>query len=353
MWELLAYALLAAGSLYSAYKTNKTNKEIYENQNAFNEQMQDKQNEYNLPSNQVDRLKDAGINPVAGLMSNGLSVSGNTSAPINQSTAFPFVDPMTQLSNNALSLMNSYKMNAEGKTANSLRQYEIDRIKAQTSDYLANVAKLGVDTKGQMIANDYAVALNELALSKGKSEISYTYQQIATLRAQEDKLKYEITSVLPQQVQESISRTGLNVLEQDKVVAEIERIFYEEENLSSQTALNQSEIEKNAASVGLMEAQTATETARRENIEVSTDVAKSEKTSLDQQIQLFLDTYDSQIQFAASRAKLTKKEANTFYLRNLISGGKAASSGAAATIGAVAGAAKYAPAAAPVVVAGF
>lgn len=325
MWDLLGYALLAAGSLFSTYKTNKTNKEIYQQQNEFNESMQDKQNDYNLPKNQVDRLLDAGINPIAGTMANGMSVSGNTSAGINQSTAFPFVDPFTQLSNNALSLMNSYKLNAEGKTSNSLRQYEIERIKAQTSDYLANVVKLGVDTKGQMIANDYAVALNELALERGKSEIDLNYQQIAYLNSQKQKIEYELTTVLPQEVQESISRTHLNVLEQDRVVAEIERCF--------------AETDLAAVKSELVGAQVSTELDRQQNIQSDTELRQSEKKSLDQQIQLFLDTYDAQMSIAASKAKISKKEANSYYLRQILSRGQAGSaalSGAAGAIGSAA-----------------
>lgn len=71
---------------------NKTNIRLQREQNLWNEKMWNMNNEYNLPINQVQRLKDAGLN--VGLMySQGHGDVGNSSSPA-QGTAPAQVQPL-------------------------------------------------------------------------------------------------------------------------------------------------------------------------------------------------------------------------------------------------------------------
>ena len=58
----------------SSLVTGLTNHQISQGQMEHEEAMMDKQNEYNLPVNQLQRLKDAGINPTSLGMGQGTVV---------------------------------------------------------------------------------------------------------------------------------------------------------------------------------------------------------------------------------------------------------------------------------------
>ena len=57
-------------NLKIARETNELNRQMFNRQLAFQEDMWNKTNEYNLPANQVQRLLAAGINP-AFVLGNG------------------------------------------------------------------------------------------------------------------------------------------------------------------------------------------------------------------------------------------------------------------------------------------
>lgn len=60
-----AQNLLTAGvNLYEAKKQRDWSEKMYNEQNAWNYEMWQKENEYNTPLNQVQRLRDAGLNPL-------------------------------------------------------------------------------------------------------------------------------------------------------------------------------------------------------------------------------------------------------------------------------------------------
>lgn len=55
----------SATSLTTTKKAYKANKKLLQQQNDFNYRMWQEANAYNAPSQQVQRLRDAGINPVS------------------------------------------------------------------------------------------------------------------------------------------------------------------------------------------------------------------------------------------------------------------------------------------------
>lgn len=340
MGELAYLAITAIGTLFSILSTNRANKNVMHEQQNWQESMVDKQNEYNTPANQVDRLNSAGINPIAGTMSNGMSVSGNTSASPNSVNSPNMLDPMSAIMSSILNLGTAFNQGAQGKTANSLRELQRQQIQAETAQYMANVQKLGVDTKGQIIANEYADALNQLAVDNALATKEMTYQQIAESKSLIKKMTYELENVLPQQVKESVSRTSLNVWDQKKVIAEIERIDFEKENIQADTSLK--------------DAQATTEGLKQSNIAVDTEQKMTQTESVEQQIQMYLDCWDDLVSQIASEAKISKKQARWFVVNQVMTLGKgsANASTAVATGALIKGAAK-ASAAAPVAVAGF
>lgn len=80
-------------------ETNAQNYKMFQEQMAFNESMWNKQNEYNLPVNQVERLKAAGINPSAVFGSGSVSEAGSLTAPSAPMMSAARVNPF-QMDNN-------------------------------------------------------------------------------------------------------------------------------------------------------------------------------------------------------------------------------------------------------------
>lgn len=121
--------------LISAALTGITNVALSERQRSYDEQMMDKQNEYNLPENQIQRLKDAGINPTTLGMGQGVTVQGNTSASNNGYQLPNVIDPMSLASNSLLSLMQAKESEEKSITEKDSREVRIEQIKAETDKY--------------------------------------------------------------------------------------------------------------------------------------------------------------------------------------------------------------------------
>lgn len=68
-------------NLEIARQNNQAQRELFHEQMAYNTDMWNKQNEYNLPANQVQRLLAAGINPSAVFGSGSVSEAGQLTAP--------------------------------------------------------------------------------------------------------------------------------------------------------------------------------------------------------------------------------------------------------------------------------
>ena len=92
-----------------AYKsqqaTNKSNQQMMKDQMAWQEEMWNKNNEYNTPEQQVERMKSAGLNPVSTQMANGTSIdgAGSSGAPPGVYQMIPNQDPMQAAGNFARS----------------------------------------------------------------------------------------------------------------------------------------------------------------------------------------------------------------------------------------------------------
>ena len=78
-WPILAAGIAATTSAISNWWSNRTNKALANQQNAYNMNMWQAMNDYNTPSNQLARLKQAGINP--NFMGSSISAGNVASSP--------------------------------------------------------------------------------------------------------------------------------------------------------------------------------------------------------------------------------------------------------------------------------
>lgn len=207
----------AIASVLSSLATTAGNIALSERNRNWNEAMQDKQNFYNLPANQIMRLKDAGISPNAVTMKDGMTVQGNTSAGINPITTPDLQDPLGMAANSFLAF-------AQGTTEEQMRQVRKEQAVKDIELMDANIEKLGVDTQYQSIINMYAAVREQLAIEGEKQRIRLDFASTRKVMQEARKLAYEVDKLLPEQVKQLINEQKLTVAQLDLIIAQIANI---------------------------------------------------------------------------------------------------------------------------------
>ena len=151
--------VLGFGSSSSANKTNlqiarennQAQREMFHEQMAYNTDMWNKQNQYNLPVNQVQRLLAAGINPAAVYGNGTMSEAGQLTAPnapnLQQSHVSPYEFDFTGVSQAVNAYYQNQLINAQKKKTNAETQHtefmtmEGNKKLLPTLEFLQNQAK--------------------------------------------------------------------------------------------------------------------------------------------------------------------------------------------------------------------
>ena len=305
--------LMALMSLFSTLQTNRTNRALASEQMQWSESMQDKQNAYNTPGAQVQRLREAGISPSSLSMGNGMQVSGNTSAPVTAYERANVLDPMQIASNSFLSLMQGLKSNAERKTEDTLRDVREEEIRNSAEKYKAEIALLGLDARGQEIANEYAGLMNEVAVMKSLSEIGVNEEQAKNLASLTENNVYTLKNVLPQELQLMVDKHELNVLDQQETIAAIQSIY---QNIEESEAREDLYREQSYSEIEKQELMKTEESLNQ----VQEGLVGSQKKDLDYHIKMYLDTWDSTASKIASEAKLSNRQVKAFWINTVLHG---------------------------------
>lgn len=130
----------AAVDALSQSSTNKANMNLAKYQNAWNYDMWQKQNEYNTPLAQMQRLKDAGLNPNL-VYQNG---ADNTAASPSRADV-PHLQAYTGFSNAANNMVNSLVTHAQ--IENLQEQNNILRIDAKAREQAIREKELDMQRK--------------------------------------------------------------------------------------------------------------------------------------------------------------------------------------------------------------
>lgn len=277
-----------ASSIASSVLTNATNVALTERQRYLNERYQDRMNKYNLPVNQIQRLKDAGINPNSLSMSEGMNVQGNTSVPINPYTTPQLQDPMSIASNSYLSMQ-------QGTTEEQLRGVRKEQALADIENLKANAAKLGVDTQYQSIINTFAASREAAAIQGQKFQNRLTLWQTAQVKQEARKLSKYIDEVMPEEIKKLVAEQEVTVGQLDLIVAQIA-------NLGADTELKESQKDVADTQAGLNVEQRGLLAQESSNYQALTDK--------------ILAQYQATINKIAAEADLTEQQA-FYYLYEL------------------------------------
>lgn len=137
---IIAGGIAAASSLLGGVlaskgqsSANKTNMAIAQSQNQFNYDQWNRENEYNTPSSQLARLKEAGLNPNL-IYGNGQAVTTSAASPRAQGT---------HVSNENVGIAGGMSSAAQMLLNSFMNQTEVNKLNAQ-SDLLKSQRDLAV-----------------------------------------------------------------------------------------------------------------------------------------------------------------------------------------------------------------
>lgn len=199
-------------------RQNRENNAFIDQQNKANRDFQmdmwNKTNEYNTPSQQMQRFKEAGLNP--NLMY-GQGTSGVTTAP---------QAPEQHVKRNEYQTQNAFQV---------AQQYLANRLQsAQISQMDKNKAKMDAEIESQKASADNLRALSAKALG-----------ELQTI-TQDYELKRDLVPVIKRQADATLTNT--NILG-DKMNQEIQNLIQANSESKSRIGLNSSQINLNDATI--------------------------------------------------------------------------------------------------------
>ena len=239
---------------------NRANRRFQERENQkardYNTLMWEKNNAYNDPSQQMERLKNAGINPHLAYSQGGVTNTSSSPASSNASSMPEGRAP--QIDTNAL-------LNAR------LVGEQINNIKADTAKKQAEAQNIGTDTEGKTLANGITTKVLEnwnntyeadMNFKKSSTSVNYSNIQVNDKKIEVSEMDIkrttqEITNMITQNVKlgaeidEIVTRKNYNEQQTRNLIATIGLIkaqidnYNAQSSLSRETAKNQKYIRSN------------------------------------------------------------------------------------------------------------
>lgn len=97
LWDLAGAVVGTGANIVSTAMTNRANERMQQQQNAWNLEQWHRNNEYNSPAAQLQRMKAAGLNPDLMYGQNASGAAGNSASPASGTNPIPkqpfFLDP--------------------------------------------------------------------------------------------------------------------------------------------------------------------------------------------------------------------------------------------------------------------
>lgn len=202
-------------------------------QNQYNQEMVDKQNEYNSPASQMERYRAAGINPYLAMQQGGVS-AGVQDAPVEKKTfdpkhmqldqLLPLLSLTSQLAVNKANISKMeaqsllYAAQAQTESAKQYNLYEQGRKAAKWTDKVAD-AQIGLITsqKEMVDVNVKFAPLEKLAkINLMNADASLKTQLITRIQFQNN-----LDEARAKQAYQEIAESQARML---KIKAEIEKI---------------------------------------------------------------------------------------------------------------------------------
>lgn len=264
-------------NLQIARETNEAQKELAQYQADRNLELWNLNNEYNTPASQMQRYKDAGLNP--NLMY-GQGSSGNSSSPAEGYKAPTLVRPTVDygyIASSAQTLMNGLQQAAS-----------IKKTQAETENIYQNTANLQVDNKLKELHAIYQGLVNSKTSDEAKVWKSLLQARVSNLGSSTDlNISNTLTNdalrpLVVQQKQAEIENLALRNKDIKFIVEKLnplkrQELIHRIANYAAQTELYKmnSWLSETSASLNLEKA--VTEQHTRENIDANTSLVNQKK----------------------------------------------------------------------------
>lgn len=230
--------------LIGTHKTNKTNRQIADGQNAlnyrmfqeqnkFNVDMWNAQNAYNTPQAQVDRLRQAGINPYLALSNIQTGQAGNvTSATPAPAVGYDYKSPISELGYNlgqgaqdtynaiqrskeveaSVELAKANRRNVDADTLSKIsdadfrderNRVEIEKIRQEINKSRADENYVNAQTAGKLLENKRLEELTPVEIEHAKQSLKLLGEQIDWQKVNNDIAKFDLQHLKPLQKQQA------------------------------------------------------------------------------------------------------------------------------------------------------
>lgn len=254
---LLGSAITAASSSKSVRETNKANRELAEQQNEWNVQQWNRENEYNSPSAQVQRLKEAGLNPAMMYDTGGSVVntsSSKESANLANQVALTGVNPLMgvgeSMSQASQNLLQKEKTAAEVRNLDHNSEYQsvqTELIQKQTEGMqiqFENWRKQGALTDAQ--TNQVLTSIESINknMQLADEQIKLYQSQTANLDEQTKKTQLENvwTNVMNSaQLKKLKADTSVSEARQAEIEQQVRNMLQQHDLLNTQIRIGQSD----------------------------------------------------------------------------------------------------------------
>lgn len=253
-------------NLEIANRYNQTQIDLANMNNKFNRQMWLEQQEYNTPVNQMQRYRDAGINPymALGQMSNGNAESAvtgtmpNTAMPPNmQAKDYSYVgNSIAMATQSALAAANAIKSSKEAQGQSLQNQYDessmqsridLQKYNADTAKWLEGIKHMDLDLYNRTFEN--RVKLSDLNVQQVQQSIYQSQATTANIMAdtafkhaqtlltdnQSKQLKYYLDNILPVQLN-NMRKQGRLIDQQTRTELSKQALNYANVNLAGAQA---------------------------------------------------------------------------------------------------------------------
>ena len=210
--------ILGFGSSQSANQMNleiaKMNNEhqykMFQEQMAYNTDMWNKQNEYNLPSNVAQRLKDAGINPSAVFGSGSATPAGELTAPnlpaLQQAHVSPYSFDLTGVGQAVNSYFQNQLVNAEKKRTQAETAHTEFLTMEGNKKLLPTLEFLENQAKKEGVLGDIARS----QLRYAQDSYFWNLKQLRNeVRAQDDQTRFMAEKTYEQRLQNGLMEVQL------------------------------------------------------------------------------------------------------------------------------------------------
>ena len=218
-------------------RQNRKNREFQERENQINRQfavdMWNKQNEYNLPTNQMQRLRDAGINPHLAY-SNGqpMNTSNAPATPTGIGSMPQGIAPQMNIGEIFNALMTKAQIKQmEAQTEKTLAEKEEVEARTEGIDKDNKVKDIELTHKDRQILAE--IGVNEQNIEESKSRIESSEianrkmeQEIEHLKSQKNLTDQQVENLkktvylIEAQINNTKADTNLKILQKGNVLAQ-------------------------------------------------------------------------------------------------------------------------------------